>query len=138
MRKIYIAVLILTMACSKHKDPGFSSAEGKWGYTTVDGKIAVTFVLAKSSAGVLTIQSQTITVDGTLYNSASQMTDVSLPAIEKIRINANDAKAVYPFEIIFNKCTVSADFKTISFTSGSYTFPYPMSNNLTVLKISRQ
>jgi hypothetical protein len=130
-------LLILAAGCSKHKDPGFTSAEGKWTYATPDAKIAVTFDLVKNSSGGLDIQNQTIKIDGTLYQSVSQITGVILPSIQKIRINANDAKIVYPYNIEFNTGTVSGDFKTITFSTATYTWPYPTVLNLTTVKVTR-
>src|SRR5258708_30444039 len=106
MKKRLILMLLIMVGCtSKHKDPGFTSAEGKWTYTTPDSKMAVTFELVKSAASALAIQNQTIKIDGTGYFSAAQITGVSLPSIQKIRINANDAVAVFPYNIEFDNCT---------------------------------
>jgi len=130
-------LLVLAAGCSKHKDPGFTSAEGKWTYTTPDSKIAVTFELVKNSSGGLDIQNQTIKIDGTPYLSVSAITGVTLPSIQKIRINANDAKIVYPYNIEFNSGTVSGDFTTITFSTATYTWPYGTVNNLTTVKVTR-
>ena len=130
-------LLILAASCSKHKDPGFTSAEGKWTYSTPDSKIAVTFELVKNSSGALEIQNQTIKVDGTAYLSASQIAGVALPSIQRIRINANDAKAVYNYSIDFITGTVSGDFKTITFATATYSWPWGTANNLTSVSITR-
>ena len=130
-------LLIIAAGCSKHKDPGYTSAEGKWAYTTPDSKVAVTFELVKNSSGGLDIQNQTIKIDGTLCQSASQITGVSLPAIQKIRINANDAKVVYPYNIEFNTGTVIGDFKTITFSTATYTWPWGTVLSLTAVKVTR-
>ena len=138
MKKILFSILlILAAGCSKHKDPGFSSPEGKWTYSTPDSKIAVTFELIKNSSGTLEIQNQTIKVDGTAYLSVSQLAGVSLPSIQRIRINANDAKAVYNYNIDFITGTVSGDFKTITFVNATYSWPWGTVNNLTSVSITR-
>jgi hypothetical protein len=137
MEKRLFLICLVILGCSKHKDPGFTSAEGKWTYTTPDSKIGVTFELVKSSSG-LAIQNQTIVVDGTLDQSVSVMTGVSLPLIQKIRINANDKKAIYPYSIEFDNGSVSADFTTIVVPTSVYTWPYGTNITLTGIKITRQ
>ena len=133
---LYI-LLILAAGCSKHKDPGFTSAAGKWAYSTPDSKIAVTFDLVMNSSGGLEIQNNTIKVDGTLYISAAQIAGVTLPSIQRIRINANDAKAVYNYNIDFITGTVSGDFKTITFATATYSWPWGTVNNLSSVSITR-
>lgn len=124
MKRIRIAILLLVaLACSKDKDPGFSSAEGKWKYATPDGKIAVTFELAKTTSGGLTISSQPIIVDGIAFESANQIDGVSLPNIATIRIQANDAKAIYPFDIVFKNSVVNNDFTKIEAPDATYRIP---------------
>jgi len=92
----------------------------------------------KNSSGGLDIQTQTFKLDGTLYQSAHQISGVSLPTIQMIRINANDAKAVFPYNIEFDAGTVSGDFKTITFSTASYTWPWGTILNLTSVKVTRQ
>ncbi len=139
MKRIIIASLLLVaLACSKDKDPGFSSAEGKWKYTTPDSKVAVTFELVKTSAGGLEITAQTIKVDGVSFESASLIEGVSLPNIGTLKINANDAKAVYPYNIIFKNGVVNSDFTKIEAPDASYTFPWPTVKPLTTVVIERQ
>lgn len=130
---------MVALACSKDKDPGFTSAEGKWKYTTSDGKIAVTFELTKTSSGGLTISSQPIIVDGVAFESASLIDGVSLPSnIATIRINANDSKAVYPYNIIFKNGVVNSDFTKIEVPDATYTFPWPAVKALKTIVIERQ
>src|SRR5258706_2679525 len=95
--RLVFILLILAAGCSKHKDPAFTSAEGKWTYTTPDSKMAVTFELVKNSSGGLDIENQTIKIDGTLYQSASQITRVNPPSILKIPVNSNAARKPYAF-----------------------------------------
>lgn len=139
MKRIIIASLLLVaLACSKDKDPGFTSAEGKWKYTTPDSKIAVTFELVKTPSGGLSVTTQTIKVDGVAFESASLIDGVSLPNISTIRINANDAKAVYPYNIIFKNGVVSSDFTKIEVPDATYTFPWPTVQALKTVIIERQ
>jgi hypothetical protein len=139
MKWIIIASLLLVaLACSKDKDPGFTSAEGKWKYTTPDSKIAVTFELVKTPSGGFDITNPTIKIDGTLYNAEKQISGVSLPVIGTIRINANDSKAVYPYNIIFNNGVVSSDFTKIEVPDATYTFPWPTVKALKTIVIERQ
>lgn len=135
---ISASLLLVALACSKDKDPGFTSAEGKWKYTTPDGKIEVTFELTKTSSGGLIISSQTINVDGVAFESANQIDGVSLPTIATIRINANDSKAVYPYNIIFKNSVVNSDFTKIEAPDATYTFPWPTVKALKAVVIERQ
>lgn len=138
MRNLLLFIsLVLAAGCHKHADPGFTSAEGRWTYSTPDSKIVVAFDLVKNSSGAIEIKNQTIKVDGTLYQSVSQIAGVTLPSIQRIRINANDAKAVYPYNIDFITGTVSADFKTIAFATATYSWPWGTVNNLTSVSVTR-
>src|SRR4051812_34808268 len=96
---IWIICAAALAGCGK-SDSGPSSAEGSWTYTTVDGKIAVTFQLVKNSSGSLDIQNQTFKLSGTTYESAAAISGVALPAIATIKINANDSKLTYPYYIL--------------------------------------
>ncbi len=139
MKRIVVAcLLMLALGCSKDKDPAFSSAEGKWKYTTPDGKIAVTFELTKTSTGGLTISSQPIMIDGVAFESASQIDGVSLPNIATIRINANDKKAVYNYYLTFKNGVVNNDFTKIEVPDGTYTFPGLTVKTLKTVVIERQ
>ncbi len=131
-----LACLTLLTGCSKSSS-GPSSAEGKWTYTTPDGKIVVTFDLVKTSAGSLDIQNQTMKIDGTTYNAEKQVSGVTLPAIGTMRINANDAKAVYPYYILFTNGSVSSDFKRIDVPDGEDTFPWGITKTLKTVAITR-
>jgi hypothetical protein len=118
---LIIAFVGLAGACSKSSS-GPTSAEGKWSYTTPDSKMSVTFDLVKTSSGSLDIQNPTIKIEGVSYIAAAVMTGVALPLIGQIRINANDAKAVYPFDIKFNNGKVNSDFTKIDVPDGEYTY----------------
>jgi hypothetical protein len=128
--------LMQLSSCSKSSS-GPSSAEGSWTYTTPDGKMKVTFDLVKTSSGSLDIQNQSLTINGTAYNSEKIITGVALPLITSIRINANDAKAVYPYYILFLNGKVSSDFKKIDVPDGEYTYPWGTTNPLKTISIVR-
>ncbi len=140
MRQLSIVLLIIITGllshCSKSAS-GPSSAEGKWTYTTPDSKVTVTFDLVKTSAGSLDIQNQTIKIDGTVYNAEKQISGVNLPIIGLIRINANDAKAVYPYYIQFTNGSVSGDFRLINVPDTEYTFPWGTTKTLKTISIGR-
>lgn len=133
---LVISTVILVAGCSKTSS-GPSSAEGKWTYTTPDGKIIVDFELIKTTSGSLDIQNQTMKVIGTSYNSEKQINGVSLPTIASIRINANDSKAVYPYYIQFLNGKVSNDFKRIEVSDGEYTYPWGTTVTLKAVSIVR-
>jgi hypothetical protein len=134
----YASLLIfILLACSKHSDPGFSSVAGNWSYTSPDTEVTVTFTLAKNSSGGLDIQSQTIKINGVQYIAAAQITASSLTSIQKIHINANDPLATYAYDVEFDNCSVSTDFKTITAATGYYTWPNTTAHNLTSVKVSR-
>lgn len=140
MRFLKISVAFITClalgACSKGSS-GPTSAEGKWTYTTPDSKITVTFELVKTSAGSLDVQNQSLTINGAAYLSEKQISGVSLPTIATLRINANDAKAIYPYYILFTNGKVSSDFKRIDVPDGEYTYPWGTTVTLKTISIVR-
>ena len=136
MKRLLLFCLVVAAGCSD-KDPGFTSPEGTWGYTTPDGKIAVTFEVTKTSADVFDIVNQTMKLDGTLVKAEKEVIAFTSTTIEKIRINANDSKAVYPYNIVFNNATVSSDFKTISVPAATYTYPWGTTVTLSNITIGR-
>ncbi len=136
MKKLLLFCLVITAGCSD-KDPGFTSPEGTWGYTTPDGKIAVTFEVTKTSTDVFDITNQTMKLDGALVNAEKEVIAFTSTTIEKIRINANDSKAIYPYNIVFNNATISSDFKTISVPTSTYTYPWGTTLTLSGITIGR-
>lgn len=85
--KLFIIVISLVGvagACSKSSS-GPTSAEGKWIYTTPDGKITATFELVKASSGSLDVQNQSLKINGSVYISEKEITGVSLPDIASLR-----------------------------------------------------
>jgi hypothetical protein len=136
MKRILLFCLVIAAGCSS-KDPGLTSPEGKWSYATPDGKIAVTFEVIKTSADVFDIINQTMKLDGTLVNAEKEVIAFTSTTIEKIRINANDSKAIYPYNIVFNNSTVSGDFKVISVPTAPYTYPWGTTVTLSGITIER-
>ncbi len=117
--------------------PSFTTPDGTWTYKTPDNAISVDFEL-KTTSGILAIVNPAIAVGGTPGVAAAQITDVVLPGIGKIRINANDAGLVQPYSITFNTCTVSTDFKTINVLAAEYTYPWGTLKPLTNIAIVRK
>lgn len=137
MNKILLLCCVLAFACSKDKTPGFTSPEGKWTYTSPDGKMAVTFEVIKTSTTVFDIQNQTMKINDVLAKAEKQVVDFTTTSIGKIRINANDAKAIYPYEIIFNTASISSDFELINVSTATYTYPWGTTITLTNITIKR-
>lgn len=117
--------------------PSYSSPDGIWTYTTPDKAITVEFEL-KTTDGVLGVVNSTIKVSGTTGQAATLLTDVDLPTISQIRINANDAVLVLPYAITFEICTVSSNFNVIFAADASYTYPWGQLKTLTGVSITRK
>jgi hypothetical protein len=135
----FITVLLFA-GCGKDSEdptPTFTSPDGIWTYTTPDKAISVEFEL-KTTDGVLGVVNGTITVSGTEGQASVVLTDVDLPAIARIRINANDAVLVLPYVITFDICTVSSNFNIISAADASYTYPWGQLKTLTGVSITRK
>jgi hypothetical protein len=124
------------MSCSD-KDPAPAELESKWSYTTPDLKMVVTFEVVRMSDDAFDIKNQTMTIDNVLANAEKEVVAFTRTTIEKIRINANDSKVVYPYNIEFKNATISADFKTISVPFATYTYPWGSTNNLTNITLER-
>ncbi len=129
MKGILLLWCVLVFAC-KDKTPGFTSPEGKWTYITPDGKMGVTFEVIKISTTVFDVQNQTMKINDVLAKAEKQVVDFTATSIGKIRINANDAKAIYPFEIVFN-------FELINVPTAMYTYPWGTTITLTNIIIKR-
>lgn len=140
MRSAGILMLMLVCAgCSKHKDAGptFTSLEGSWTYTTPDNKINVTFDLVKSG-DTLDLKNPSIKVDGTTGNAYAEIASSSATVIDRIAINANDAKLAVPYNIIAQTGAASTDFKTITFATAVYSWPWGTDNHLTSVEVKRK
>lgn len=142
MRSVFLGLIILLLlsGCGKNSNepaPTFTSPDGVWTYTTPDKSISVEFEL-KTTDGVLGIQNARIKVDNLQGQAAAVMTGVNLPAIEKIRLNANDGEIITPYAITFDLCTVSSSFNTISAAEASYTYPWGQLKTLTGVSIVRK
>lgn len=136
MYRLFLFCFILLLSC-QDSDPGFTSPEGKWSYTTPDGKIAVTFDVIKALSGSFDIQNQTLKIDNVSANAEKEVVGFTSTTIEKIRINANDSKAVYPYTIVFNNSTISSDYNQINVPTVTYTYPWGTTSSLTGIIITR-
>lgn len=135
---ILLSLVVVLGSCSKdNDDPGLTSAEGTWTYTSPDGKIGVDFEL-KLSGATWSVVNQVIRVEGTAYNAEIEATGIAPPAIASIRINANDSKAVYAYFILISGGEVSEDFKEIRGADVTYTWPHNKTNQQTDVVITRK
>ncbi len=134
---ICLSIITLYSGCGK-SSPAPATAEGKWTYTTSDGKIKVAFELVKTASGSMDIKNPaSITVNGTLGVAAAQISGVNLPDIASIIINANDAALTYPYSITFTSCKFLSDVNRMDVSSGSYTYPWGTNNPITAISILR-
>ncbi|HEX8061520.1 MAG TPA: hypothetical protein VF473_11325 [Cyclobacteriaceae bacterium] len=132
-----LALIVLLNACKKDDEPKFASAEGNWTYTTPDGKISVDFTLVKSGT-TWTVTNQTIRVDGTAGNAEVITGTINPPAIQSIRINANDTKLTYNYNIEFDNGTVNSTYTKIDVASATYTWPINTTLSLKNISITRK
>ena len=134
---ISLFFLTLYAGCSS-SSPAPATAEGKWTYTTTDGKIKVTFELVKTASGSMDIKNPaSITVNGTLGEAVAQISGVSIPDIASITISANDAVLIYPYSITFTTCKFKSDVNHIDVSSGSYTYPWGTTKTFATISIVR-
>lgn len=141
LRFLLIVWLLGVFGCGKDEPepvPTFSSVDGKWTYRTPDKKIDVDFELSTNATGELNILNATISINGTVGQAAAQIFDVNLPAIDSIRINANDASLTYPYYIAFSGCTLAEDFVSILVTEAEYTDPQKVPRKLSGIAITRK
>jgi len=119
---IFALFLITLYAGCSSSSPAPATIDGKWTYTTTDGKIKVTFELTTSTSGDVTIKNPaSITVNGTSGDAAAQITGVSMPNIGTIIINANSPALVYSHSITFTTCKFVNTTNKIDVSTGSYT-----------------
>jgi len=136
---VWMVALVILAGCAKDTPaPVFTSPDGTWTYTTPDQKISVDFELKTNSSSVLEILNCTIKVNNVPGAAAGTMTGVSLPDINDIKVNANDAGLVYPFYITFINCTINAGFTQIAATDAEYTYPWGSTNTLTSVTVTRK
>ena len=91
-----------------------------------------------TSTTVFDIQNQTMKINEVVAKAEKQVVDFTASSIGKIRINANDAKAIYPYEIIFNTASLSSDFELINVPTATYTYPWGTTITLSNISIKRQ
>lgn len=117
---VVLFLVTLYSGCSS-SSPAPSIIDGKWTYTTADGKVKVNFELSTSAAGAVEIKNPaSITVNGITGNGAASVTGVSMPNIGTISINANDAALTYPHSITFAACKFVNTTNKIEVSTGSY------------------
>ena len=133
-----VLVLFPFLIGCKEEEVGFTSLIGEWKYTTPDEKIEITFDIVGGDTELLTIKNQTIKIEGSEGNANIQFSNVTETSIDLIRINANDAALIYPYNIAFNNLSASPDFATLDVESASYTFPWPNTINLSDIQIVRR
>ena len=133
-----VLVLFPFLIGCKEEEVWFTSLLGEWKYTTPDEKIEITFDIVGGDTELLTIKNQTIKIEGSEGNANIQFSNVTETSIDLIRINANDAALIYPYNIAFNNLSASPDFATLDVESASYTFPWPNTINLSDIQIVRR
>jgi hypothetical protein len=136
MKRLLLFCLVVVASCAS-EDPGFTSPEGKWAFKTPDGKIAATFEVTKLSDNAFDIKNQTMKLNDVSVNAEKEIVGFTSTTIEKIRINANDSKAVYPYNIVFNNATISNDYKKINVPTTTYTYPWGTTVSLSSSIIER-
>ncbi len=137
-----VLVLIAGLSCAKNEaepEPVYTTADGTWTYTTPDKKIKVEFELKTSATGELEIKyPATIEVNEVPGEAAGVLTNVDLPEIEQIRINANNAVHVQPYSITFTDCSVNGKFDFISVGNAEYTYPWGQLKSHSGVSITRK
>jgi hypothetical protein len=134
----YLLIIFTCFTACKEDETGFTSLIGNWSYTTPDEKIEVTFDIVGGDTELLEIQNQTIKVDGVDGMSNLQFDNITEASITLIRINANDAALVFPYNITFNNLSASPDFGTIDVEEATYTFPWQNIVTLNDIQIVRR
>jgi len=132
-----IVVAVVLFGCSE-EEVGFTSLIGSWTYTTPDEKIKVEFDIVGGDTEILAVSNQKIFVEGQEGMAVAQTENVTETAFGRIRINANDASLVRPYNITFTNLKASADFSVIEVEEANYIFPWPDGNELTNIEIVRR
>ncbi len=132
---VFILSISILFSCKKD-DPGPSSAEGKWTYTTPDSKMAVDFELVKSVNGYK-IQNAKLTVDGVVTEAVVMPDEIPSQSFSALRFSANDAKLIYGYYLLFSSSVIASDFSKIEVASSEYTFPWGTTKKLSAIVIVR-
>ncbi|HOO09078.1 MAG TPA: hypothetical protein PKW06_03995 [Cyclobacteriaceae bacterium] len=128
----------LLFGCGGEEDTGFTSLIGLWTYTTPDGKMKVEFDIVGGDKDLLAVKNQKIFVDGEEGRAEAQTEAITETTLGSLRINANDAGLVWPYSITFTNLSASDDFSTIKVEEAKYIFPWPDSNSLSQIEITRR
>ena len=141
MRLVFLAICVVLLGCGKNDttepQPVHSTPDGNWTYTTPDKSISVDFTL-QTTGTTLEIINVFIKVSSNPGDAAGQISGVSLPTIDQIRINANDIVLVKPYSITFVNCTMSSNFNFISVADAEYTYPWGSIKTLQNITIARK
>lgn len=138
MRLVIAGLCLALLGCGKNDVeplPAHTAPDGTWTYKTPDGKLSVQFDL-KTTGTVLEILNTTIKLDQQSGMAAGTITGVNLPAVDQIRINANDPIIVVNYSITFINCTFSEDYNFITVADAEYT--YPQAKTLQNITITRK
>jgi len=135
---LFIATYFFATSCGKEDEVGFTSLIGSWTYTTPDEKITVSFDIVGGDSELLKVTNQLIVVEGKEGRAEVQTEGITESNIGRIRINANDAELVKPYDIIFSNVSASDDFTVMNVEEVTYIFPWPQSNVLNNVQIKRK
>lgn len=135
---IGIVAITLLFGCGNEDEVGFTSLIGSWTYTTPDEKVKIEFDIVGGDTELFAVKNQKIFVEEQEGKAEVQTEAITETTIGRIRINANDADLVWPYNIAFKNLKASEDFSVIEVEEAIYTFPWPDSNTLTNIEITRR
>lgn len=135
---VYLMIVAVLLFGCKDEEVGYTSLIGMWTYTTPDDKIKVEFDIVGGDTDILAVTNQKIFVEGQEGMAVAQTEAVTETTFGRIRINANDADLVRPYNITFTNLKASEDFSVIEVEEANYIFPWPDGNELTNIEIVRR
>lgn len=131
-------IMVAFLFGCKEEEIGFTSLIGMWTYTTPDEKIKVEFDIVGGNPEILTVSNPKIFVEGQEGMAEVQIESITETTFGRIRINANDADLVRPYNITFTNLKASDDFSVIEVEEANYIFPWPDGNELANIEIVRR